>query len=127
VVNINAEGGLSAIQTTPGALRAAAAHAIWETLVKNKDFCVLMEPAMSVEVIVPNEMVGTVLSDLTARRGTVAEVIIGSGDAIQAKALILGEVPLVEILGYANSLRSITGGEGSFTAEYKGHSPCDYR
>ena len=125
VVNINAEGGPSAIQATPGALRAAASHAIWETLVKNKDCCVLLEPSMSVEVIVPNDMVGTVLSDLNGRRGTVGDVIIGSGDAIQAKALVRGEVPLVEILGYANTLRSITGGEGSFTAEYKGHSPCD--
>ena len=80
---------------------------------------------MSVEIIVPNEMVGVVLSDLTGRRGCIGEVIIGSGDAMQAKALVRGEVPLVEILGYANTLRSITGGEASFTAEYKGHSPCD--
>ena len=125
VVNIDAEGGLSALQTMPGALRAAAASAIWETLVENKDSCVLLEPTMSVEVTVPNDMVGTVLSDLTGRRGTVGDVIIGDSDTIQAKALVRGEVPLVEILGYANSLRSLTGGEGVFTAEYKGHSPCD--
>ena len=125
VVNITAEGGLSALVAMPGALRAAASHAIWETLVENKDHCVLLEPTMSVEVTVPNDMVGTVLSDLSGRRGTVGDVIIGSGDTGHAKAFVRGEVPLVEILGYANSLRSLTGGEGAFTAEYKGHSPCN--
>jgi elongation factor G len=126
VVNIDSEGGLSGVQAMPGALRAAAAHAISQVLHENKErACVLMEPSMSVEVIVPSDMVGIVLSDLTGRRGTVGDVIIGEGDQVQAKALVRGEVPLVEILGYANSLRSLTGGEGAFTAEYKGHSPCD--
>jgi elongation factor G len=80
---------------------------------------------MSVEVTLPNDMVGTVLSDLTSRRGNVGDVYVGDSEGIvQAKALIRGEVPLVEILGYASSLRSITAGEAAFTAEYKGHAPC---
>ena len=77
---------------------------------------------MSIEITLPNEMVGDVLSDLTTRRGTVGDVL--TGDNAYAKSLIRGDVPLVEILGYANSLRSLTGGEASFSAEYKGHSPC---
>jgi elongation factor G len=80
---------------------------------------------MSVEITLPNSLVGPVLSDLTGcRRGCVGDVAVGD-DAYgsQGKALIRGDVPLVEILGYANSLRSLTGGEGAFTAEYKGHSP----
>jgi len=125
IENIDAEGGLPYLESMPGALRAAASHAISGIFAANKQSCSLLEPTMSVEVTVPGSMVGMVLSDLTGRRGHVGDVIFGDGDDVNSKALVRGEVPLVEILGYANSLRSLTGGEGTFTAEYKGHSPCD--
>ena len=79
---------------------------------------------MSVEISAPSVLVGTVLSDLTTRRGKVGEVIMGDDKDLHTKALVHGQVPLAEILGYANNLRSITGGEGSFSAEYRGHSAC---
>jgi elongation factor G len=126
VLDIDAEGGLSGLQALPGALRAAAAHAVTTTLSTNKGSCSILEPTMSLEVTLPNVMVGSVLSDLTGcRRGCVGSVVVGdeTGAGSQAKALVRGDVPLVEILGYANSLRSLTAGEGAFTAEYKGHSP----
>lgn len=122
VENVDAEGGLSALKALPGALQAASANAVAMALKENKDHCTVLEPTMSVEVTIPNEMVGGVLSDLNGRRGTVSDVIVG--DDAKSKSLLRGEVPLAEILGYANSLRSLTGGEGAFTAEYKGHSPC---
>jgi elongation factor G len=126
VVDVDAEAGRAGLMALPGALRAAAASAVSTTLGQNRDaVCSVLEPTMSVEVTIPNEMVGTVLSDFSSRRGTVGDVFAGeSVGAVQAKALVRGEVPLVEILGYANSLRSLTGGEGAFTAEYTGHSPC---
>ena len=49
----------------------------------------------------------------------------GAGGGDHVKSMVRSEVPLVEILGYANSLRSLTGGEGAFSAEYKGHAPQD--
>lgn len=122
IEDVDAEGGLAALKAMPGALQAASANAVAVTLKENEASCTVMEPTMSVEIVLPNEMVGAVLSDLNSRRGTVDDVIIG--DDMYSKALIRGDVPLVEILGYANSLRSLTGGEGSFTSEYKGHSPC---
>jgi len=127
VTALDAEDGLSGLQALPGALRAAAAHAVSSTLSENKDFCTVLEPTMSLEVTLPNDLVGTVLSDLTGgRRGTIGEVLVGEDvGGTMSKALIRGDVPLAEILGYAKSLRSLTGGEGAFTAEYKGHSPCD--
>lgn len=126
VIGLHAEDGLAGIHAVPGSLRAAAAHIIKELLDKNKTHsCAVLEPKMSVELSLPNEMVGSVLSDLTARRGTVSEVLLGDSDGkTEKKAFICGEVPLIEILGYAGSLRSMTGGEGSFTSEYKGHAPC---
>jgi elongation factor G len=122
VENVDAEGGLAGLKSLPGALQAAAANAVAVCLKENRSHCSLLEPTMSVEISLPNDMVGAVLSDLNNRRGAVGDVIMGEG--VHGKSLIRGDVPLVEILGYANSLRSLTGGEGSFTSEYKGHSPC---
>jgi elongation factor G len=125
VIDIDAEGGAAGLAALPGALRAASAHTVSALLESRKKWCTVLEPTMFIEVTLPNDMVGTVLSDLTSRRGNVGDVYVGDSEGIvQAKALIRGEVPLVEILGYANSLRSITAGEASFTAEYKGHAPC---
>mmetsp|Transcript_13052 Transcript_13052/g.28289 ORF Transcript_13052/g.28289 Transcript_13052/m.28289 type:complete len:977 (-) Transcript_13052:55-2985(-) len=132
VLNIDAEGGMPSLTAMPGSLRAAAANAVATLLIDEPSSCTVLEPTMSVEITLPSEMVGTVLSDLTGRRGTVGDVIMGEDENDtsnqapgHAKALVRGEVPLIEILGYANSLRSLTGGEAAFTAEYKGHSPCD--
>lgn len=125
VVNVDCEDGLSSLEALPGALRAAAANAILTLLKSNQNQCTVLEPTMSIEVTLPNDMVGAVLSDLTSRRGNVGDVYVGDTEGVvQAKALVRGEVPLIEILGYANSLRSLTAGEASFTAEYKGHAPC---
>jgi elongation factor G len=122
---------LSNADTLPGAMRAAAANAVTtmlETLAKAGKMTIL-EPKMNVEIWVPTGRVGDVLSDLTGRRGMVDDVAMaddgmgGCGDHV--KSMVRAEVPLVEILGYANSLRSLTGGEGAFSAEYKGHAPQD--
>jgi len=125
VLDIDSEGGLSYLYSNPGALRASIAHAISSLLSseEGKRTCKVLEPTMSVEIISPPGMVGSILSDLNTRRGLVGEVTMG--EEHQEKALIHAYVPLKEILGYANSLRSLTGGEASFSAEYKGHSPCD--
>lgn len=122
VEDVDADGGLPALKALPGALQAASANAVAVTLREHKERCCVLEPTMSIEITLPNDLVGGVLSDLNGRRGTVSDVIVG--DDAKSKSLMRGEVPLVEILGYANSLRSLTGGEGAFTAEYKGHSPC---
>ena len=53
------------------------------------------------------------------------DFVMGDDGGVHAKALVRDEVPLVEILGYGNSSRCVTGGEGTYTAEYKGRSHCD--
>merc|ERR1712238_472040 len=120
--DVDAEGGLSALNALPGALQAASANAVAVCFKQNKSHCSVLEPTVSMEIIVPNDMVGTVLSDLNNRRGIVEDVVVGEG--IHGKSFVRGDVPLVEILGYANSLRSLTGGEGVFSSEYRGHSFC---
>lgn len=122
IEDVDAEGGISALIALPGALQAAAANAVAVCLRENTDSCSLLEPSVAIEIIVPNDMVGTVISDLNHRRGTIGDVIVG--EAAHSKSLIRGDVPLAEILGYANILRSLTGGEGVFNSEYRGHSFC---
>lgn len=74
---------------------------------------ILLEPLMTVEVEVPAEYVGTVLGDLNARRGRIVMVEANAHIEI-VKAL----VPQAEMLHYAASLNSMTGGQGSYAMEY---------
>ena len=129
IVQVDSE--LSSTETLPGAMRAASANAVTTMLEKlaKEGRMTILEPKMNVEIWVPTSRVGDVLSDLTGRRGTIDDVTMadecGAGGGDHVKSMVRSEVPLVEILGYANSLRSLTGGEGAFSAEYKGHAPQD--
>ncbi len=76
---------------------------------------VLLEPMMAVEVETPEDYAGTVMGDLSSRRGMVQgmEDMAGGGKAIKA------EVPLSEMFGYATTLRSLTQGRATYTMEFK--------
>ncbi|GLR25555.1 MULTISPECIES: elongation factor G [Limnobacter] len=76
---------------------------------------VLLEPMMSVEVETPEDYAGTVMGDLSSRRGVVQgmEDMVGGGKAIRA------EVPLAEMFGYSTTLRSLTQGRATYTMEFK--------
>ncbi len=75
---------------------------------------VLLEPIMKLEVVTPEEFVGTVIGDLNRRRGMPKnqEVRIGGAVAVQA------DVPLAEMFGYVTQLRTITSGRASSTMEF---------
>jgi len=79
---------------------------------------VLLEPMMSVEVETPEDYAGTVMGDLSSRRGMVQgmEDMTGGGKAIRA------EVPLAEMFGYSTTLRSLTQGRATYTMEFKHYS-----
>ena len=88
-----------------------------------KDGCrkaspVILEPMMAVEVETPEDYAGTVMGDLSSRRGMVQGMddMVGGGKAIKA------EVPLSEMFGYATSLRSQTQGRATYTMEFKHYS-----
>ena len=78
----------------------------------------LLEPMMSVEVETPEDYAGTVMGDLSSRRGMVQGMddMVGGGKAIKA------EVPLSEMFGYATTLRSLTQGRATYTMEFKHYS-----
>ena len=76
---------------------------------------VILEPMMAVEVETPEDYAGTVMGDLSSRRGMVQGMddMVGGGKAIKA------EVPLSEMFGYATTLRSMTQGRATYTMEFK--------
>src|SRR5208282_984178 len=76
---------------------------------------VLLEPMMSVEVETPEDYTGTVMGDLSSRRGMVQGMddMAGGGKTVKA------EVPLAEMFGYSTALRSATQGRATYTMEFK--------
>jgi elongation factor G len=79
-----------------------------------------MEPVMLLEVSTPQDHLGVVIADLTARRGRVTEV-----DSLAlGVARIVALVPLAELFGYASSLRSLSGGRGDVVAEPSQYALC---
>jgi elongation factor G len=78
----------------------------------------LLEPVVEVAVTVPDDAVGGVLGDLAARRGHVVDSAVRAGTAV-----VTATVPLAELFGYANRLRSRTRGLGTFTPRPAGYAP----
>jgi elongation factor G len=74
---------------------------------------VLLEPIMRVEVEVPTEFQGPVTGAISSKRG----VILGT-ESRSGYTVIIAEVPLAEMFGYSNDLRSMTQGKGSFSMEF---------
>ena len=79
---------------------------------------ILLEPMMLVEVTTSEEFYGDVIGDLNRRRGT----ILGYGIR-GATYVVRGFVPLAEMFGYVNDLRSMTSGRASYTMEFSHYDP----
>ena len=74
---------------------------------------VLLEPIMTVRVVVPEENMGDIMGDMNTRRGRVLGMETEAG-----RSVVTAEVPLAEIQRYSNDLRSMTAGRGVFTMEF---------
>tara|TARA_R110001599_G_C12275552_1_gene662236 strand:- start:195 stop:2303 length:2109 start_codon:yes stop_codon:yes gene_type:complete len=107
-------GSYHDVDSNENAFRMAASMAF-------KDGCrkaspVILEPMMAVEVETPEDYAGTVMGDLSSRRGMVQgmdEIAGGGGKIIKA------EVPLSEMFGYSTTLRSATQGRATYSMEFK--------
>lgn len=73
----------------------------------------LLEPIMNIRIIVPEDNMGDVISDLSTRRGRV-----GGMDSEKGRSVVTAQVPLAEVQRYSNDLRSMTGGRGIYTVEF---------
>lgn len=105
------DGSYHDVDSSEMAFKIAGSMAIKDAARKAKP--VLLEPVMSVEVVVPDEYMGSVNGDLISRRGRLEGMEMKGGTQI-----VKSMVPLSEMFGYATELRSRTQGRGSFTMHF---------
>jgi len=105
------DGSFHEVDSSDFAFKIAGSIALQEAVKKAN--LVLLEPIMKLEIVIPEEYLGQVIGDLSARRGKVEETITRA----QTK-IIRAKVPLAEMFGYATDLRSLTKGRGTFTMEF---------
>ncbi|MBL7070456.1 MAG: elongation factor G [Candidatus Omnitrophica bacterium] len=74
---------------------------------------VLLEPLMDIEVVVPDDSMGTITGDVNSRRGRIMGI-----EPKGANQVIKAQIPLAELLKYATELRSLTGGRGSYSMKF---------
>ncbi len=105
------DGSYHEVDSSEMAFKIAGSMAFKEALLKAN--CALLEPMMKVEVVVPDEYMGDVMGDISARRGRVTGMDMHAG-----MHSIDGIVPLSEMFGYATDLRSKTQGRGNYTMQF---------
>jgi elongation factor G len=100
------------------AFRAAGKFAFRDAVMKAHP--VLLEPIVNMEVIVPEDKMGTITGDLSGKRGRIVGTDILPGGSAQIKAT----APLSEVMQYQSQLKSVTGGQGSFVMELSHYEPA---
>jgi elongation factor G len=120
VVDVEAEvffGGYHPVDSSEQAFKTASANAFRKAFLDARP--VLLEPIVNLEVTVPMEKFGDITADLATRRGHITgmEALAGGLQVVQAT------VPLSEVLRYATDLKSMTGGRGSYTMEFRSYEP----
>ena len=105
------DGSYHEVDSSEIAFKIAGSMAVKDAIRKARP--ALLEPIMSIEVIVPEEYMGEVIGDLNARRGRIKHMEARAGAQV-----IEGEVPLATMFGYATSLRSATQGRANYTMQF---------
>jgi elongation factor G len=105
------DGSFHEVDSSEMAFKIAGSMAIKEAV--NQASPALLEPTMKVEVEVPEDFVGSIIGDLTSRRGQIEGQTVEDG-----LAKITANVPLAEMFGYATDVRSMTQGRGTFSMEF---------
>jgi elongation factor G len=108
------DGSFHTVDSSDMAFRIAGSMALKNALATAKP--VLLEPMMRLEVVVPDEMLGEVIADLTSRRGKIFGM-----EPTSKGTLIHAQAPHAELRTYAPELRSLTKGLGYFTMELLGY------
>lgn len=104
------DGSYHEVDSSELAFKLAAAFALKDAL--GKAGSILLEPIMKVEVITPDEYQGDILGDINRRRGQ-----INSVESKQGGTTLRADVPLAEMFGYVNTLRSLSRGRAAYTME----------
>ncbi len=106
------DGSYHSVDSSEMAFKIAGSMALKKAFMEAKP--ALLEPIMKVEIVVPEDTLGTVIGDLNSRRGKVQGVDAQAG----SNQKILAVVPMSEMLTYANQLQSITSGRGLYSMEF---------
>jgi elongation factor G len=106
------DGSFHEVDSSEMAFKIAGSLGFKEAVQKAQP--VLLEPMMALEVVVPEEYMGDVIGDISARRGQVAGM-----ERVAGSQVIRATVPLATMFGYATDLRSRTQGRGTFTLHFK--------
>ncbi|MEK7600777.1 MAG: elongation factor G [Patescibacteria group bacterium] len=112
------DGSYHDVDSSEIAFKIAGAMALQEAVRRAKP--VVLEPVMNVEVIVPDNFLGSTTGDLASRRGQIVEV---TDRGTLGLKVIHAHVPLSEMFGYATSIRSFSEGRGTFTMEFSHYEP----
>ena len=80
---------------------------------------IVLEPVVDIHVTVPQDKMGDITGDLSSKRGRISGTSTGSGGMLT----VSGQVPLSELDSYQSELKSVTGGEGSFSMEFSHYDP----
>ena len=104
------DGSYHEVDSSELAFKLAAKNAFYEGLRKGKS--VFLEPIMDIEVVVPEEFMGTVVGDLNTRRAKIVEM--GNRGILKTARC---EVPLAEMFNYAGAIRSLSQGRATFSME----------
>ena len=110
------DGSYHEVDSSEMAFKIAGSMAFKEACRKANP--VILEPIMKVSIVVPDEYMGVVIGDVTARRGNILGQITRTG-SVQVDA----NVPLAEMFGYATDLRSKTQGRGQYVMEPSHYEP----
>ncbi len=113
------DGKAHSVDSSDAAFQAAGALALRELAAAAGTR--VLEPWCEVEVVVPGEYVGAVMSDLSGRR---ARVTGSEADPLRDRTTVRAEVPEVELLTYPGVLRSVTHGTGGFSRRPLGYEPA---
>ncbi|MET9884186.1 elongation factor G-like protein EF-G2 [Streptomyces sp. NPDC006430] len=111
------DGKAHSVDSSDAAFQTAGALALREAAAQARIH--LLEPVAELTVLVPDEYVGSVMSDLAGRRGRV----VGTEQAGTGRTQVRAEIPEIEIGRYAVELRSVSHGTGRFTRSYARHEP----
>jgi len=104
------DGSYHEVDSNELAFKLAAAFALKDALAKAGS--ILLEPIMKIEVITPDEYQGDILGDINRRRGQINNV-----ESKQGGTTLRADVPLAEMFGYVNTLRSLSRGRAAYTME----------
>jgi elongation factor G len=111
------DGKSHSVDSSDMAFQTAGALALREAAAATK--VALLEPVDEVDVLVPDDLVGAVMSDLSSRRGRV----LGSEPAGDERTVVRAEVPQLELVRYAVDLRSFSHGAATFTRRFARYEP----